>query len=543
MSRKVLLLVSIFFVLLFFLRPVPANAIFNCTGTATSYWNSYGACQYPFGIATCPAPNRINVSTACTQDYSTGTCGGCLVNSIYQSCNVVNSNCSYSNTSIANDSECGGGTGHFWTTTGCGITCSGIYYCDASCNEYYTHLTGSGAGTACTSNGALYASNTSDCSGFWGHSCPINATVNGVCDATHYNCTAGTPAGNDGSMDTATQYKWSCTGSNGGNTASCSENKPVSATCSAPAPASCDANGNVTGVAFGIATNLGPWIQSVGGDIYQANGINNVMPAQGNVPAACGGPNGHMSIASAPAIAQPGIIFSGLDQINFGVGDASVRNWVAVDNVRSKLKTSYEYLSSLVKAAGTTPVDLSSLCADLSNCTLPANLTKGVYLANGNLTLGQGSPSTYTFPTNNNYVFLVNGDLTLATEIHLPHSSTAIFAAAGNIHVDKTIGTAVPTDNTANIEGYFSADKSFILDSYGPNNCPATPDNKLNMEGAIIANAIYDTSGSKGTLQVKRDMCAGDVCPTLSVKARLDFVLNAPLLYQFSKNIEEEVAP
>jgi hypothetical protein len=199
----------------------------------------------------------------------------------------------------------------------------------------------------------------------------------------------------------------------------------------------------------------------------------------------------------------------------------------------------------LVKDAGITPTDLSSIsgCNDLSNCTLPDTLEKGIYIANGNLKLGGGFPSTYAFPSNNGYVILVNGDLTIATDIHIPHTSTVIFAASGDIHVDKSIGTTIPTDDTANIEGYYSTDKSFILDSYGPNNCPATPDKRLNVEGAIIANAIYDTSGSKGTVQVKRDMCGGDVCPTLSVKARPDFVLNAPLLYQFTKGIEQEMAP
>lgn len=301
-----------------------------------------------------------------------------------------------------------------------------------------------------------------------------------------------------------------------------------------------DAIGNVANVPFGI-TDSNTWIQTTGGDLYNPNGVTNVMPA--HVPLECGGPIGHMSIAAA-TITSPGIVFSGLDLLNFGVGDASVNKWVAVDIIKPKIKTSYQYLYDLVTdPAQTTPIDLSTdICPDLTNCTLPDNLPKGVYIAKTALTIGSGSPSTYTFPAKSNFVILVNGDLTLASNIIVPHSSTVIFSASGDIHVDKTIGTTYK-DNTPNIEGYYSTDKNFYVDSYGPKNCPTTPDKRLNIEGAIVANAIYDTSAAKGSLQVNRDMCEGDVCPTFSVKARTDFVLNAPLLYQYAQSIEEEKAP
>lgn len=46
--------------------------------------------------------------------------------------------------------------------------------------------------------------------------------VNGYCAATHYNCSAGTYAG-DGSQSGTGPYTWSCKGSGGGTSSSCSE--------------------------------------------------------------------------------------------------------------------------------------------------------------------------------------------------------------------------------------------------------------------------------------------------------------------------------
>jgi len=57
------------------------------------------------------------------------------------------------------------------------------------------------------------------------------AAVNGVCAATHYNCTAGGPSTLN--VDGPTQWSWTCPGSGGGSPASCSELKPVVYTLSA----------------------------------------------------------------------------------------------------------------------------------------------------------------------------------------------------------------------------------------------------------------------------------------------------------------------
>lgn len=57
--------------------------------------------------------------------------------------------------------------------------------------------------------------------------------VNGACSAAHYGCSSGTSASN--SSNTA-NWTWSCTGANGGTSASCSEPKYVDLTAGAVTP-------------------------------------------------------------------------------------------------------------------------------------------------------------------------------------------------------------------------------------------------------------------------------------------------------------------
>ena len=52
---------------------------------------------------------------------------------------------------------------------------------------------------------------------------PPPPPTNGSCGATTNSCSAGSLSD---TADTSTQYRWSCTGSNGGTTASCSKPKP-----------------------------------------------------------------------------------------------------------------------------------------------------------------------------------------------------------------------------------------------------------------------------------------------------------------------------
>ena len=327
-------------------------------------------------------------------------------------------------------------------------------------------------------------------------------------------------------------------------------------TPAAEATSSCDASYNVTGVDFGI-TNSNVWIQSVGGDIYLAANPFKYSTIPQN---ACGGggTDDYLSVTQAPQIASPGIIYSGNNNVSFGGGHASVNNWwvggIAYPEPieltpQNKVPTSYDYISALVSKSGETTKNLSdaSICPDFSNCNLSnsGSLAKGVYTAdigdNGTLNI-TGANNAFT---NGNYIILVKGGasakLLISTNIVVPANNTLLISSQADIHVSGSVGVTSATDNTtdanANLEGFYSTDRNFYVD--GTNNCATGPDKRLNVQGAIVTNAALNG----GSLQINRDMCVNDTCPTLSVKIRPDFILSAPLLYQPLTRILREVAP
>ena len=94
-----------------------------------------------------------------------------------------------------------------------------------------------GSWSACTNGTQTYTITTPNSNG--GTACPYtNGTTQscgtpGVCSspATHYTCLS--PAASTSNVNGATAWTWSCPGSNGGSTASCSESKtPVNGICS-----------------------------------------------------------------------------------------------------------------------------------------------------------------------------------------------------------------------------------------------------------------------------------------------------------------------
>lgn len=290
--------------------------------------------------------------------------------------------------------------------------------------------------------------------------------------------------------------------------------------------ASCT-GGNITNLSFGI-TNLKPWLQSTCGSIRNDNGITNPVPA------------GLRALATSAACNAPGIAFSGDGSASFTPGQASNTNWVVGGLTYPEvyvstapgatLSLSYASLLAKQQHARLTTTNLSSICS-LSSCTLPTNLPHGIYTANGNVTL-----NSYTFPANQNYIFLINGNLTITGPVLITAGSgaTALFSASGNIVVNANVGVAANSTQTS-IEGIYSTDRSFILPSAG-----TCTDLRLNIGGNIITNAAR----TGGSFQNNRDLCANDATyPTVSFTQRMDLLLNTPTFLQQQESLTTEVAP
>jgi len=284
-------------------------------------------------------------------------------------------------------------------------------------------------------------------------------------------------------------------------------------------------------VNFGIS-NSTSWIQTRGGDLRIDSGINNSIPAG----ASC------QSYASTTGSGgTPGIVFSGESSASFVPGSASITDWMAGGSLYPEIysgtlakKTSYTYLLSKAQQSGITPIDLSTLC-NLSACDLSAlSLTHGIYIATGDLTLTGGS---YTFPASQNFVILINGNLTVGQKINVPIGSTAVFSSSSDIIIGKDIGETYNSDVTT-IAGMYSADRNVIVDGY--NDCSVQADTRLNISGNVIANA----GGLSGTFQNRRDLCANNAdCPAVYVNERPDFALNAPEFLRNARFIWQEIAP
>lgn len=303
------------------------------------------------------------------------------------------------------------------------------------------------------------------------------------------------------------------------------------------AGASCDSSGNVTGLSFGI-NNTKAWFQSVCGDIRQSKGIIDPIPATPS----CGGYSGAYMNQKDTNIcpSNAGIAFTGSSNANFGQGQAaaSPNNWIVGGNANPEVlnqinqqtvHTSYTTMLAKARQSGITPIDLATVCT-LTNCTLPNNLAHGVYQANGSVNL-----QAFTVPANQNYIFLINGDLTLLGNISIPVGSTALFSSSGDIHVDSSVGAA-STATTSNLDGFYSADKSFII--YSTNSC--STEQRLNIAGTVIVDA-----GLKGgSFQNNRDLCTGNAsCPTISFTQRVDLILNTPAFIKTTRHIWQELLP
>ncbi len=283
--------------------------------------------------------------------------------------------------------------------------------------------------------------------------------------------------------------------------------------------------GNIINLNFGIS-NTFPWMQITCGDIRDDNGITDLLPQN------------MRALITDSTCDAPGISYTGDTDGNFGHGQNSSTNqgsggssYPEVFSLLQQLNTSYTSLLSKAQNADITPIDLATVCV-LSNCSLPNNLPHGLYLANGDVNL-----NTVTFQNNNNYVFLINGNLDIRGDITIPNNpnaSTALFSTSKNILVDASVGSAANIA-TENLDGWFIAGQNFIVGSQGTCN-----DLRLNIGGTVVVNAL----GGGGVFHNNRDLCGNDLTnPTISFTQRLDMILNAPQFLKNEQTISQELAP
>jgi hypothetical protein len=280
-------------------------------------------------------------------------------------------------------------------------------------------------------------------------------------------------------------------------------------------------SGNLTGLNAGVVDNTvsgAIWIQTTGADLRLDKGtfVNLLPPA---------------TYTSIPFVGgMPGIVFSGKSTPSFGLGQASITNWIAgsplypevFTDTHSIIPTSYTFLTETAQSSNIIPTPLSSVTSSLG---------RGIYITGGDLTIN----SPVDFGTGN-FIILVNGNLNINARITVPVGSTLVFSVKGDITVNKTLGEAA-SSTSSTIEGLYSADHDFIAD--GNNNCPAS-DLRLNVAGSVIANA----GRGGGVFVNRRSLCTDNSSyPSVSFIERPDFMLNYPSFVRQIPRAWQELAP
>ncbi len=214
-------------------------------------------CSYNATTGTYTCQCAVNGSQ-CPINWSCSTtiCNGCYYDSGV-SCGTTVRTCHY-NSSVFS-SSCGSSCSTSTCTAGTGSTnasCGGVsgYQCTgtgSNCEQYTYRCTGSplscqsgahasgqsqslccSGGRSCSNSSCVCPSGTT-----WnGSSCVTATLVNGACSspATHFNCASGTSTNN---VTGATSWTWTCAGSGGGTSPSCSQSitPVVNGVCSSPA--------------------------------------------------------------------------------------------------------------------------------------------------------------------------------------------------------------------------------------------------------------------------------------------------------------------
>ncbi len=306
-------------------------------------------------------------------------------------------------------------------------------------------------------------------------------------------------------------------------------------------------NGNITNVDFGIKQqDDNPWYQSVGGDVrIDEDNYRNIIP-DGNSPVCTNSTYPYVSSNSISGNLTSGVVFTGSNPNFSDTGNdrskASNRGWLLTGNEFSPsrpgtIRTSYTYMNNIIEKGRITVNPMfgnsaTKTCINNSgpDCTFRANLLNGVYKSTTSVTIrGSGNPETYTFPDGRDYVFLIEDDLRIESNIQVNPGSTVTFIVSGDIIISPDV---------TELDGIYSADGSFITQGIAT----GANDQPLRIEGNVIANAGLN-AGEK--FDQRRDL--GDAqnvdCPAVTIVSRPDFILNGPELIRYTNYVIQEIAP
>lgn len=308
-------------------------------------------------------------------------------------------------------------------------------------------------------------------------------------------------------------------------------------------------------------TNIQPWFQTTSGDVK--------MPRVA-IPVPLG------QVASAPQAGNDASIFiSSLGVGTFLPGVASGPSWRWVANQEytysadSSTKVgslSYSFFNSLPALRGVVIHDLltspAASCTGVSpNYTCDINFNNpdpsvvpGIYKVNGNLTI-----RSYQHRNGFQIVLMASDTIIIlnpsgGTTIVVPRAvnNSLIVAAKNDLIFHQSVGSTDSTNTEEHAQGVFTAERDIVAKGGG---CPdlstgSTPDRRLNVGGALIANAANPFAApgfgglGNGRFKNERSLCASDsTYPSVKVITRPDFILNLNIDITEKNRSWKEVKP
>ncbi len=237
----------------------------------------------------------------------------------------------------------------------------------------------------------------------------VVSPVNGSCAPAHYNCSSGTSTSN---VNGATAWTWTCAGSNGGSSASCSEDKPLpdlTAGLASPSAAT-------TGVARTYTAVI-----SNGGNASTGASFSYFFQTC-NTGGGCGTPADRTPSGTMPAVTAGGMDTATSPSITFSpAGTYSIR--VCADKTSSS------------NAGTITESNESNNCGPWKNITVASNTytvtpsagAGGSISPNTAQTVASGDNTSFTVTPNTGYTASVGGTCggSLAGNIYTTNSITA----------------------------------------------------------------------------------------------------------------------
>lgn len=259
---------------------------------------------------------------------------------------------------------------------------------------------------------------------------------------------------------------------------------------------------------FYIWQGANAWFQTQGGDVHAVGDIKSPIPLTATNKNFC------MDLDN-----YPGLISYGGSSADFSpANEVSSKGWLANDSLT--LSSGYD---SFYPKLGSPTVD--NFDGEVDQIT-----EDGTYYSENEVTIN----NNWDFPSGRKAIILINGNLEISKEIHVPVGSFLAFIVSGNIGIKgSSVGDKSASVGTPHLQGVFLADGTLNTNSDGDSSG----------KRLVGAGIFYAKGGFNLRRELKQGGISDDTTPAELFIARPDLFINIPEELKTSYFFEQEVAP